>query len=59
MILNVFVLEYRRTKIIEMEEKKKKGSWEPQSLRIAIDNVSPKELSVRQAAMRYNIPKST
>ncbi|CAG9584394.1 unnamed protein product [Danaus chrysippus] len=42
-----------------MEEKKKKGSWEPQSLRTAIDKVMSKELSVRQAAMQYNIPKST
>lgn len=42
-----------------MEEKKKKGSWEPQSLQTAIDKVMSKELSIRQAAMRYNIPKST
>lgn len=42
-----------------MEEKKKKGSWEPQSLQTAIDKVMSKKLSVRQAAMQYNIPKST
>ncbi|KAF9411499.1 hypothetical protein HW555_009740 [Spodoptera exigua] len=52
-------IEYRRKKIIKMEEKKKNGSWEPQSLQTAIDKVMSKELSVRQAAMRYNIPKST
>ncbi|XP_026728373.1 uncharacterized protein LOC113494293 [Trichoplusia ni] len=42
-----------------MEEKKKKGSWESQSLQTAIDKVLSKKLSVRQAAMQYNIPKST
>ncbi|XP_060801897.1 uncharacterized protein LOC132902098 [Amyelois transitella] len=51
--------QYRRKKIVKMEEKKKKGSWDPQSLQTAIDKVMSKELSVRQAAMRYNIPKST
>lgn len=31
--------------IIKMEEKKNKGSWEPQSLQTAIDKVMSKELS--------------
>ncbi|XP_038221604.1 uncharacterized protein LOC119839407 [Zerene cesonia] len=42
-----------------MEEKKKKGSWEPANLQTAIDKVISKELSIRQAALRYNVPKST
>lgn len=42
-----------------MENKKKKGSWEPQSLQTAIDKVLSQEMSVRQAAMVYQVPKST
>ncbi|CAG4946049.1 unnamed protein product [Colias eurytheme] len=40
-----------------MEKKKRKRSWK--NLRTAMDKVLSKELSIRQAAMRYNIPKST
>jgi hypothetical protein len=42
-----------------MAERKKKGQWVQQSLQTAIDKVLTKEMSLREASSRYNIPKST
>ncbi|KOB76398.1 hypothetical protein OBRU01_03861 [Operophtera brumata] len=50
------VLENKR---MEMEEKKKKGNWDEKSLQIAMDKVLSKEMSLREASLRYDIPKST
>lgn len=42
-----------------MEEKKKKGNWDQKSLQKAIDKVLSKEMSLREASLRYDVPKST
>nr|CAD7261647.1 unnamed protein product [Timema shepardi] len=43
----------------EMEEKKKKGKWDQTSLQTTITKILTKELTLREASSRYNIPKST
>lgn len=42
-----------------MEETKKKGKWDQQSLKTAMDKILSKEMSLREASSRYNVPKST
>ncbi|KAL3280910.1 hypothetical protein HHI36_004137 [Cryptolaemus montrouzieri] len=42
-----------------MEKMKKKGKWNQCNLQTAIDKILPKEMSLREASLRYDIPKST
>ncbi|KAL3268751.1 hypothetical protein HHI36_007853 [Cryptolaemus montrouzieri] len=42
-----------------MEKTKKKGKWDQSNLQTAIDKILSKEISLREASLRYNIPKST
>ncbi|GBP19771.1 Pogo transposable element with KRAB domain [Eumeta japonica] len=50
------ILKERRE--IEME-KKKKRSWDQKNLQKAMDKVLSKEMSLREASLRYDIPRST
>lgn len=38
---------------------KKKGSWNQDSLKTALDKIMTNTMSIREASLRYNIPKST
>lgn len=42
-----------------MSGPKNKGNWDQKKLQTALDKVLSNELSLREASMRYNIPKST
>ncbi|KAL3279370.1 hypothetical protein HHI36_016880, partial [Cryptolaemus montrouzieri] len=44
---------------IEIEKTKKKGKWDQSNLQTAIDKMLSKEMSLRDASLCYNIPKST
>ncbi|KAL3267912.1 hypothetical protein HHI36_007050, partial [Cryptolaemus montrouzieri] len=43
---------------IEIEKTKKKGKWDQSNSQTAIDKILSKEMSLRKASLRYNIPKS-
>ncbi|XP_036146776.1 uncharacterized protein LOC118646934 [Monomorium pharaonis] len=40
-------------------ENKKKGSWDKDNLKTALDKVLSKKMGLREAALKYSIPKST
>ncbi|KAL3270183.1 hypothetical protein HHI36_009240 [Cryptolaemus montrouzieri] len=42
-----------------MEKTKRKGKWDQSNLQTAIDKILSKEMSLREASLRYKIPKST
>lgn len=40
-------------------ERAKKGRWNPENLKVAIEKVISKKMSLREAASRYSIPTTT
>lgn len=38
---------------------KKKGPWDKDTLKTALDKIMSKEISLREASTKYGIPKST
>lgn len=40
-------------------EKKKKGKWESENLKLAVDKVMNQNMTIREASERFSVPKST
>lgn len=40
-------------------ERKKKGIWDTNNLKLACDNVLNRKMTIREASERFNVPKST
>ncbi|KAK9729595.1 CENP-B N-terminal DNA-binding domain [Popillia japonica] len=43
----------------DRRKRKKKGTWDPTNMRKAVENVINNEMSARQAADRYQVPRAT
>ncbi|KAK9728872.1 CENP-B N-terminal DNA-binding domain [Popillia japonica] len=43
----------------DRRKRKKKGSWDPMNMRKAVEKVISNEISARQAADRYQVPRTT
>ena len=52
-------LEDRRSEQNQNSRYEKEGKWNQESLRTALNKILTKELNLRKASVRYNIPKST
>ncbi|KAK9695025.1 CENP-B N-terminal DNA-binding domain [Popillia japonica] len=43
----------------DRRKRKKKGTWDPTNMRKAVEKVIDNEMSARQAADRYQVPRTT
>lgn len=46
-------------RLLETMERKKKGMWDTNNLKLAIHNVLNQKMTMREASERFNVPKST